>query len=45
VAHNVAGAGAVGIQGLLFRSASEAADEVERRWALPVAELREGADG
>jgi putative hydrolase of the HAD superfamily len=45
VAHNVAGAGAVGIQGLLFRSAREAADEVERRWELPVAELREGADG
>jgi putative hydrolase of the HAD superfamily len=45
VAHNVAGAGAVGIHGMLFRSAGEAADEMESRWTLPVAELREGPDG
>jgi putative hydrolase of the HAD superfamily len=45
VGHNAAGADAVGIRGLLFRSAAEAADEIERRWGLPVAELRESADG
>jgi putative hydrolase of the HAD superfamily len=44
VARNVAGAQGAGIQGLLFRSAREAAEEIERRWGLPVAELREGAD-
>jgi putative hydrolase of the HAD superfamily len=38
--HNVAGAEAVGIQGLLFRSASEAAGEIHQRWGLPVQELR-----
>ena len=45
VAHNVAGAEAIGIQGLLFRSADEAADEIHRRWGLPVDELRGGSDG
>jgi putative hydrolase of the HAD superfamily len=45
VAHNVAGAEAVGIQGMLFSSADEAADEIRRRWSLPVEELRGGGDG
>jgi putative hydrolase of the HAD superfamily len=42
VAHNVEGAAAVGIQGLLFISAQEAAGEIEQRWGLPVEELRGG---
>jgi putative hydrolase of the HAD superfamily len=43
--HNVEGAQAVGIQALLFLSAAEAAVEVERRWGLPVDELRGDAVG
>jgi putative hydrolase of the HAD superfamily len=42
---NVEGAQAVGIQALLFLSAAEAAVEVERRWGLPVDELRGDAIG
>jgi putative hydrolase of the HAD superfamily len=41
---NVEGARALGIQGLLFRSPREAADEIARRWGLPVESLREGCD-
>lgn len=37
---NVEGAQAVGIQALLFLSATEAAVEIEKRWGLPVDELR-----
>lgn len=37
---NVEGAQAVGIQALLFLSAADAAAEVEKRWGLPVDELR-----
>jgi putative hydrolase of the HAD superfamily len=38
--HNVEGAQAVGIQALLFLSAVDAAVEIEKRWGLPVDELR-----
>lgn len=41
---NVEGARALGIQGLLFRSPREAADEIEKRWGLPVESLRGGGD-
>lgn len=45
VARNVEGAVAQGIQGLHFRSAREAADEIEKRWGLAVESLRGDADG
>jgi putative hydrolase of the HAD superfamily len=38
---NVAGAVAMGIDALLFRTAAEAAPELARRWGLPVRSLRE----
>ncbi len=44
VAGNVRGAVAQGIQGLHFRSAGQAADEIEKRWALPVEGLRGEGD-
>ena len=44
VARNVEGAVAQGIQGLHFRSAREAADEIEKRWGLAVESLRGGGD-
>jgi putative hydrolase of the HAD superfamily len=44
VARNVEGAVAQGIQGLHFRSAREAADEIEKRWGLDVASLRGDGD-
>ncbi len=44
VASNVQGAVAQGIQGLLFRSAREAADEIEKRWELSVEGLRGDGD-
>jgi putative hydrolase of the HAD superfamily len=44
VASNVQGAIAQGIQGLLFRSAREAADEIEKRWGLSVEGLRGHGD-
>ncbi len=44
VARNVEGAVAQGIQGLLFRSAREAADEIEKRWGLAVESLRGDGD-
>jgi putative hydrolase of the HAD superfamily len=44
VASNVQGAVAQGIQGLHFRSAREAADEIEKRWELSVEGLRGDGD-
>jgi putative hydrolase of the HAD superfamily len=40
---NVEGARAAGINALLFRSAEEAAAELQRRWRLPVQRLVDGA--
>jgi putative hydrolase of the HAD superfamily len=42
---NVEGARAVGIPSMVFRSAGEAAAEIERRWRLPVRGLKEGRHG
>lgn len=44
VASNVQGAVSQGIQGLLFRSAREAADQIEKRWGLSVEGLRGDGD-
>jgi len=44
-AANIEGARAVGIPGMVFRSAREAASEIERRWGLPVRRLKEAHHG
>ena len=41
---NVEAAHSLGIQGILFRSAAEAAPELQQLWGLPVARLKEGGD-
>ncbi len=38
---NIEAAKAIGIPGMVFRSAGEAAPELERRWGLPVRRLKE----
>lgn len=45
VPENAEGARAVGIHAMVFGSADEAAAELEREWALPVARLRNGRAG
>jgi len=45
VPENAQGARAVGIPALVFRSADQAAEELERDWGLPVSRLRNGANG
>jgi epoxide hydrolase-like predicted phosphatase len=42
---NAEGARVVGINAMVFRSADESADELERDWGLPVGKLRNGSRG
>jgi putative hydrolase of the HAD superfamily len=45
VASNAEAARSAGINTLVFRTAPEAAAEIERRWGLPVGSLRDGSRG